>query len=41
MRSDALFAPVKIVSYVVLLAMLATFIYVAYISLTHWHGIAV
>lgn len=41
MQGESFFTPVRIVSYVVLLAMLAAVIYAAWISLTHWTGIGV
>ncbi len=41
MRSAALYGSLKIVGYVVLAAMLASILYAAYISLTHWSGIGV
>ncbi len=41
MHGESFFTPLRIVSYVVLLAMLAAVIYAAWISLTHWAGIGV
>jgi len=41
MHGEAFFAPLKVVSYVVLAAMLAALCYAAWISLTHWSGIGV
>jgi hypothetical protein len=41
MRQDAIFQPLRIVSYLVVLMMLASVIYAAYITLTHWSGIGV
>lgn len=41
MHGEAFFTPVRIISFVVLLAMLAALAYAAWISLTHWTGIGV
>jgi hypothetical protein len=41
MSFSAAFSSFKVVSYVVLLAMVAVVIYAAYIALTHWSGIGV
>ena len=41
MTHAAAFTPVKILSYVVLLTMFGSFVYVMYIALTHWTGIGV
>jgi hypothetical protein len=41
MNSQAAASSLKILSYVVLLAMAATLVYAAYIALTHWSGIGV
>lgn len=41
MHGEALFTPVRIVSYIVLVAMLAALVYVAWISLMHLPGIGV
>lgn len=35
------FGTMRIIGYVVLATMLAAFVYVAYITLTHWAGIGV
>jgi hypothetical protein len=41
MHGESFFIPVRIVSFVVLLAMFAAIVYAAWISLTHWTGIGV
>jgi hypothetical protein len=41
MHGDALFTPLRILSYVVLAAMTAALLYSGWISLTHWSGIGV
>ena len=41
MQVSRLFAPLKLVSYIVLLSMLAAMCYAVAISLMHWSGIAV
>jgi hypothetical protein len=41
MHGESFFTPLRIVSFVVLLAMLAAIIYAGWISLTHWSGIGV
>jgi hypothetical protein len=41
MHGKAFYGPVRIVSFVVLLAMLAAVVYAGWISLTHWSGIGV
>ena len=41
MHGEGFFTPVRIVSYVVLAAMIAALAYAAWISLTHWSGIGV
>lgn len=41
MHGESFFTPLRVVSFVVLLAMLAAILYAAYISLTHWSGIGV
>lgn len=41
MHGEGFFAPLRIVSYVVLAAMAGTVLYAAWISLTHWTGIGV
>jgi hypothetical protein len=41
MDGERLFAPLRIVSFVVLLAMLAAIGYAGWISLAHWSGIGV
>jgi len=41
MNSQAASTSLKVLSYVVLLAMLATVVYAAYIAVTHWSGIGV
>jgi hypothetical protein len=41
MKGESFFTPLKIVSFVVLLAMMAAIAYGAWISLTHWSGIGV
>lgn len=41
MNPESLFVPVRILSYVVLVAMAVAFLYVCYIALTHWAGIGV
>ena len=38
---SAYYAPIRIVSYVILLLMLAAIGYSAYISILHWDGIGV
>ena len=41
MHGESFFTPMHIVSYVVLIAMIAAVIYAGWISLTHWAGIGV
>ena len=41
MHGESLFTPLRIVSFVVLAAMLAAIAYAGWISLTHWSGIGV
>lgn len=41
MHEEGFFTPLKVVSYVVLVAMVAALVYAAWISLTHWTGIGV
>lgn len=41
MQDSRLFVPLKLVSYLVLLTILAAIGYAVAISLTHWSGIAV
>lgn len=41
MHGESFFAPLRIVSFVVLIAMLAAIAYAGWISLTHWSGIGV
>ena len=41
MPTETLFTSVKVISYVVLAAMIGAIGYAAYISLTHWSGIGV
>lgn len=41
MHGESFFAPLRIVSFVVLLAMLAAIVYAGWISVTHWSGIGV
>ena len=41
MNSQAASASLKVLSYVVLAAMIATVVYAAYIAVTHWSGIGV
>lgn len=41
MHGESYFTPLRIVSYIVLMAMLAAVIYAAWISITHWSGIGV
>ncbi len=41
MHGESWFTPLRIVSYVVLVAMLGAIAYAAWISLTHWSGIGV
>lgn len=41
MHGKAFYSPVRILSFVVLLAMLAAALYAGWISLTHWSGIGV
>ena len=41
MRDQAIFRPLKVFGYVVLLLMVAAIVYSAYISLAYWPGIAV
>lgn len=41
MGSDGIYVSLRIVSYVVLLAMVGAFVYAAYITLSHWTGIGV
>lgn len=41
MHGDSYFTAVRVVSYVVLLAMLAAILFAGWISLTHWTGIGV
>ena len=41
MHGESFFIPLRIVSFVVLFAMLAAIVYSAWISLTHWTGIGV
>jgi hypothetical protein len=41
MRSEALFTPLRILSYVVLAAMAVALAYAGWISLAHWDGIGV
>lgn len=41
MHGESFFTPMRIVSYIVLLAMLAAILYAGWISLTHWTGIGV
>ena len=40
-RRTFMHAPLKIVGYVVVLAMASTAVYVAYIAVTYWSGISV
>lgn len=41
MNGERFFAPLRIVSFIVLLAMVAAIAYAGWISLTHWSGIGV
>jgi hypothetical protein len=41
MHGEAFFAPLRILSYVVLASMLGALVYSGWISLTHWTGIGV
>lgn len=41
MHGESFFTPVKIVSYVVLAAIIAALLYAGWISLSHWSGIGV
>lgn len=41
MHGESFFTPLRIVSFVVLGAMLAAILYAAWICLTHWSGIGV
>jgi hypothetical protein len=41
MHGEAYFTPLRILSFVVLLAMIAAILYAAWISVTHWSGIGV
>lgn len=41
MHGESWFTPLRIVSYIVLAAMLGAIAYAAWISLTHWSGIGV
>lgn len=41
MHGEAFFTPLRILSYVVLAAMLVALLYSGWISLTHWSGIGV
>lgn len=41
MQGQTFFTPMRIVSYVVLAAMVGAMIYAAWISLKHWTGIGV
>jgi hypothetical protein len=41
MENNGMYGTMRIVSYVVLLAMVGAFVYVAYITLSHWTGIGV
>lgn len=41
MENNGAYGTARIISYVVLLAMAGAFVYVGYITLTHWTGIGV
>lgn len=41
MENNGMYGALRIVSYVVLLSMAGSFLYAAYITLTHWTGIGV
>jgi hypothetical protein len=41
MHGESFITPLRIVGYVVLLAMFAAIVYAGWISLTHWSGIGV
>lgn len=41
MREDAYYAPIRIVSFVVIVLMIVAIVYAAYISIRYWGGIGV
>jgi hypothetical protein len=41
MEQEALYAPVKWVALLILLLMVASLLYAAYVSMAHWTGIGV
>lgn len=41
MHGESFFTPLRIVSFIVLIAMFGAIVYSAWISLTHWTGIGV
>lgn len=41
MHGRTFFAPLRVVSFIVLFAMLAAIVYAGWISLTHWSGIGI
>jgi hypothetical protein len=41
MHGEGFYTPLRIVSFIVLVAMVAAALYAAWISLTHWTGIGV
>jgi hypothetical protein len=41
MSTNMLYAPIRWISYLVLVLILAAVVYAAYIAITYWHGIAV
>jgi len=41
MHGESFFTPVRMISFIVLLAMFAAIVYAGWISLTHWSGIGI
>jgi hypothetical protein len=41
MHCEPFFAPLRVVSFIVLLGMLASIVYAGWIAVTHWSGIGV